>query len=50
MDDEPVLLSVEEASQDLGLLPMPAEETPLVDVHDQGVVAVDHLRDAPGLD
>ncbi|MER7742560.1 hypothetical protein ABTX34_30335 [Streptomyces sp. NPDC096538] len=27
MDDEPVLLSAEETSQDLGLLPMPAEKT-----------------------
>lgn len=49
MDDEPILLSVKDAGQDLGLSPVPTEETSLVDVHDQNVVAVDHLRDAPGL-
>ncbi len=30
--------------------PVPTEETPLVDVDDQNVVAVDHLGDAPDLD
>lgn len=50
MHDEPVLFSVKDAGQDIGLPPVPTEEPPLVDVHDQNVVAVDHLRDAPGLD
>lgn len=50
MNNELVLFSVKDAGQDVGLLPVPVEETPLVDVHDQDVMAVDHLGDAPGLD
>lgn len=46
MDNELVLFSVKDAGQDVGLLPVPVEEAPLVDVHDQDVVAVDHLGDA----
>lgn len=50
MHDETVLFSVKDAGQDFGLPQVPTEETSPVDVHDQNVVAVDYLRDAPGLD
>ncbi len=35
MDDEPVLISVKDAGQNVGLPPVPIEEIPLVDVHGQ---------------
>lgn len=50
MDDGSILFSVKGADQDVGLPPVPTEETSLVDVDDQNVVAVDHLGDALGLD
>ncbi|WP_442818276.1 hypothetical protein [Streptomyces sp. NBC_01727] len=50
MENEPVLLSIEDVGQDLSALTVPFEESPLVDVHDQDVVTVDHFRDAADVD
>jgi hypothetical protein len=39
VDDKPVLLAVEDADQGLAVPPAAREESPLIDMHDQDVVA-----------
>lgn len=50
MDYKSVLFSVEDAGQGLAFSPTAFEESALIDVHDQDVVAVDDIRYAAGVD